>query len=67
MLYTMKDLLEVANRENFAIPAPNIQNEMTARAVIEAAELCSSPLIIDIAFPIHPDIVFLGEMTRRLA
>ena len=29
MLYTMKDLLEVANRENFAIPAPNIQNEMT--------------------------------------
>lgn len=67
MLYTMKQLLEVANKENFAIPAPNIQNELTARAVIEAAELCDSPLIIDIAFPIHPDIIFLGEMTRRLA
>ncbi len=67
MLYTMKDLLEVANRENFAIPAPNIQNELTARAVIEAAERCNSPIIIDIAFPIHPDIIFLGEMTRRLA
>lgn len=67
MLYTMKHLLEVANKENFAIPAPNIQNELTARAVIEAAEKCSSPLIIDIAFPIHPDIIFLGEMTRRLA
>ncbi|MDC7287256.1 class II fructose-bisphosphate aldolase [Blautia schinkii] len=67
MLYTMKQLLEIANKENFAIPAPNIQNELTARAVIEAAEKMNSPLIIDIAFPIHPDIVFLGEMTRRLA
>lgn len=67
MLYTMKQLLEIANKENFAIPAPNIQNELTARAVIEAAEKMNSPLIIDIAFPIHPDIIFLGEMTRRLA
>lgn len=67
MLYTMKQLLEVANEQNFAIAAPNIQNEITARAVIEAAEMCSSPLIIDIAFPIHPDIIFLGEQTRRLA
>lgn len=67
MLYTMKDLLEIANRENFAIPAPNIQNELTIRAVIEAAEKCNSPIIIDIAFPIHPDIIFLGEITRRLA
>lgn len=67
MLYTMKQLLDIANEQNFAIPAPNIQNEITARAVIEAAEMCGSPLIIDIAFPIHPDIIFLGEQTRRLA
>lgn len=67
MLYTMKDLLKIANRENFAIPAPNVQNELTIRAVIEAAEKCNSPIIIDIAFPIHPDIIFLGEITRRLA
>lgn len=67
MLYTMKQLMEVANEQNFAIAAPNIQNEITARAVIEAAEMCNSPLIIDIAFPIHPDIIFLGEQTRRLA
>lgn len=67
MLYTMKKLLDVANKYNFAIPAPNIQNELTARAVIQAAEKCNSPLIIDIAFPIHPDIEFLGRMTRKLA
>jgi len=66
MLYTMKQLLDVANEHNFAIAAPNIQNEITARAVIEAAEMTDSPLIIDIAFPIHPDIIFLGEQTRRL-
>ena len=63
----MKQLLDVASKNNYAIAAPNIQNEITARAVIEAAEMCNSPLIIDIAYPIHPDIIFLGEQTRRLA
>jgi len=63
----MKDLLDVANRGNFAVAAPNIQNETTARAVIEAAERCCAPLILDIAYPIHPDIMFLGGMARKLA
>lgn len=67
MLVSMKTLLDVANAENFAVAAPNIQNEITARAVIEAAEQSNAPLIIDIAFPIHPDIPFLGEQTRKLA
>lgn len=67
MLYTMKELLTVANENNFAVAAPNIQNEMTARAVIEAAEKCGAPLVIDIAYPIHPDVIFLGEQTRKLA
>lgn len=63
----MKYLMDTANKKNFAVPAPNIQNELTARAVIKAAERCSSPLIIDIAYPIHPDIDFLGRQTRILA
>ncbi len=67
MLVSMKYLMDIANKENFAVAAPNIQNEITARAVIEAAEMCNAPLIIDIAYPIHPDIIFLGEQTRRLA
>ena len=67
MLVSMKTLMDVANANNFAVPAPNIQNELTARGVIAAAEACQSPLIIDIAFPIHPDIPFLGEQTCRLA
>lgn len=67
MLVSMKTLLHVANQHNFAVAAPNIQNELTARAVIRAAEETHTPLIIDIAYPIHPDIPFLGEQTRRLA
>lgn len=59
--------MDIANEGDFAIPAPNIQNELTARAVIKAAEKCNSPLIIDIAFPIHPDIHFLGQQTKILA
>ena len=67
MLVTMKYLLDIANEGNFAVPAPNIQNELTARGVIKAAERCNSPLIIDIAYPIHPDIDFLGRQTKILA
>ncbi len=67
MLYSMKELMDVANAHNFAIAAPNIQNELTARGVIAAAEKCHAPLIIDIAFPIHPDIPFLAAQTRKLA
>lgn len=67
MLVSMKMLLDVANAHHFAVPAPNIQNELTARAVIAAAEACNAPLIIDIAFPIHPDIPFLAQQTIKLA
>lgn len=67
MLFSMKQLMDVANEHNFAVPAPNIQNELTARGVIAAAEKCRAPLIIDIAFPIHPDIPFLAEQTLKLA
>lgn len=67
MLVTMKALMDVANTHHFAVAAPNIQNELTARAVIAAAEACHAPLIIDIAYPIHPDIPFLAEQTRKLA
>ncbi len=67
MLVTMKALLDVASAQGFAIAAPNIQNETTARAVIEAAESCNSPLIIDIAYFIPPDAPFLGAQAKLLA
>lgn len=67
MLVTMKSLLDVASAHGFAVAAPNIQNETTARAVIEAAEACNSPLIIDIAYFIPPDAPFLGAQAKLLA
>ena len=41
MLVTMKYLLDIANEGNFAVPAPNIQNELTARGVIREMQFPS--------------------------
>lgn len=51
MLMNMKDLLEVANTNNFAVPAFNTSSNMILRGVIEACEEKQSPVII----AIHPD------------
>ncbi|HMD88251.1 MAG TPA: ketose-bisphosphate aldolase [Anaerolineaceae bacterium] len=47
----MKDLLAVANANNFAVPAFNVSSNMLLRGVIEASEEKQSPVIIEI----HPD------------
>ena len=44
MLVTMKELLDHASRENYAVPAPNIASEMDARPIIAAAEALRSYL-----------------------
>lgn len=51
MLMNMKDLLAVAHKNHFAVPAFNISNNMLLRGVIEASEEANSPVI----FAIHPD------------
>ncbi|MCL4249773.1 MAG: ketose-bisphosphate aldolase [Anaerolineae bacterium] len=51
MLMNMKDLLAVAHRHSFAVPAFNISNSMLLRGVVEASEEAFSPVI----FAIHPD------------
>ena len=67
MLYTMKELLDTASKQNYAIAAPNCFNELDARAYIEAAEECKAPLILDVLYGGHPDIFFFGHMLRYLA
>ena len=67
MLITMKEILDRANAENYAVAAPNIATELDARAAIEAAEELDAPLIIDVAYKMTPDIVFLGSYLTRLA
>ncbi len=51
MLLNMKDLLEVANKNYFAIPAFNISDYSMFNGIIEICEELNSPTII----AIHPD------------
>lgn len=51
MLMNMKDLLAVAHKYKFAVPAFNISNSMLLRGVIDASVEANSPVI----FAIHPD------------
>ena len=67
MLVTMQTILAKANEENYAVAAPNVSNELNARAAIEAAENMNAPLILDVAFRAADDIYFLGSELVRLA
>ncbi len=51
MLLNMKDLLAVANENNFAVPAFNISSYSMFNGIIEASEEKNAPVII----AIHPD------------
>lgn len=50
MLYTMKELLDRASAENYAIAAPNVGNSVDVDAAIAAAEALNAPLILDVRF-----------------
>ena len=51
MLLNMKDLLAVANKNNFAVPAFNIADYNMFNGIMEASEEKNAPVIIEI----HPD------------
>ncbi|MEF9941904.1 MAG: ketose-bisphosphate aldolase [Lachnospiraceae bacterium] len=58
MLLNMKDLLKVANEQNFAVPAFNIGTGQILKAVIEECERKQAPVIL----AIHPsEIEFQGD------
>lgn len=61
MLTNIGEILDRANRENYAVPAVNVFSGLDARAVLEAAEELRSPVIFDIAYRAVPEIEILGE------
>ena len=67
MLVTMKEILDRASAEGYAVAAPNVDNEVNTRACIEAAEDLNAPLILDVAFGAAVDIQFAGRMMVELA
>ena len=58
MLMNMKDLLEVANRHNFAVPAFNIGTGQILNGVMDTCERLKAPVIL----AIHPlELHFQGD------
>lgn len=56
MLVNLKEILEIAEKEQYAIPCINTPNVETIRAVIGAAEELNTPIIIDHA-QVHDPII----------
>lgn len=56
MLVNLKEILEVAEKEQYAIPCINTPNVETLRAVIGAAEELNTPIIIDHA-QVHDSVI----------
>ncbi|HHV09826.1 MAG TPA: class II fructose-bisphosphate aldolase [Clostridiales bacterium] len=56
MLVNLKEILEIAEREQYAIPCINTPNVETLRAVIGAAEELDTPIIIDHA-QVHDSLI----------
>lgn len=67
MLVTMKEILDKANLEGYAVVAPNVMSEMDARACLEIAQEQNAPLILDVAMTQTADIYFHGSYLTRLA
>lgn len=67
MLVSMKEILDIASKNNYAVAAPNAFSELDGRAYIEAAEELNAPLIIDYAYGTNPDIFTFVGLLRELA
>ncbi|MGG5317576.1 class II fructose-bisphosphate aldolase [Enterococcus sp. AZ072] len=70
MYVSMKEMLQKANREKYAVLAINCFNLETAKAVIEAAEELHAPIIIDLLqdhLKEHLDQRYLTQPIIRMA
>lgn len=61
MLVTMKEMLDRASAENYAVAAPNVGNSLDVDAAIAAAEQLNAPIILDVRFE------NLGPVDKRKA
>ena len=67
MLVNSRYILDVAKANKFGVVAPNVNNESTARAAIQAAEEMKAPIILDICDWATPDMVMLGRIIEQMA
>ena len=67
MLVSMLEILEKAKKGGYGVLAPNVFNEDSVRACLEAAVELDSPVIIDVLPNNHKDLVSFGKIVRQLA
>lgn len=67
MLVTMKEILNRANKENYAVPAPVVQTEFNARTAIKCAEEMNSPIILLVPLIFDYDVDLFGRYLKALA
>ena len=70
MYVSMKEMLQKANRENYAVMAINCFNLETAKAVIDAAAESHAPIIVDLLqdhLKAHLDYRYLTQPIVRMA
>lgn len=70
MYVSMKEMLQKANRENYAVMAINCFNLETAKAVIDAAAESHAPIIVDLLqdhLKTHLDHRYLTQSIIRMA
>lgn len=67
MLVNAKTILDKAHKEHYAILAPNICNELTARAAILAGVDNNAPIILDAVLSSNPNIKLLTKIVREMA
>lgn len=67
MIVNTKSILDKAYKEHYGIIAPNVCNELTARAAIKAAEENNAPIILDLVLDCNPNIVLLTKMIKEMA
>jgi fructose-bisphosphate aldolase, class II len=67
MLVSMKEIIDRANEENYAVAAPVVQTEMNARAAIKCAEEMNAPVILLVPLIFDYDVDLFGRYLKQLA
>lgn len=67
MYISMIKLMQDAKKNKYCIPACAVENEHSARAVIQAAEEKDSPVILISLFKTNPDINLWGRIVTDMA
>ena len=67
MLVSMLEIMEKAKKGGYGVLAPNVFNEDSVRACLEAAVELDSPVIIDVLPGNHRDLVSFGRLIRQMA